>query len=172
MKYQPSPYLASRAGELLGDRLHALYGTERWDLIVPVPSSPEMLKKRLFHPCLEIGRGLQRRIKESTIEHALKHRGKRTPQARRSHEERLQGLRTVFTVNNARRIGEKRILLVEDVITTGATVAAASHALREAGARSIDVVALAEARVWRRFRSLIFALFQPPSGRIFRCTAP
>jgi predicted amidophosphoribosyltransferase len=163
MKYQPSPYLAYRAGECMADSIHHLYGDSSWDIIVPVPSSPAMLKKRLFHPCSEMSRALKRHLAGASIRHALQHQGNRAPQARRSHRERLRGLRKIFRVAKGRDVIGKRVLLVEDVITTGATVAAACHTLYEAGARSVDVIALAEARVWRRFRSRIFTLFNPQS---------
>jgi phosphoribosylpyrophosphate synthetase len=62
-------------------------------------------------------------------------------------------------VKSPLKLKGKRVLLVEDVITTGATIAAACHTLYEAGATSIDVVALAQASVWRRFRQRVFSLF-------------
>lgn len=166
MKYQPSPYLAYRAGELLSESLSTLFGDESWDRVIPVPSSPSMLKKRLFHPCAEMSRAILKCPREITIRHVLRHQGSRGPQARRSHSERLRGLKRVFRVTNVREVAERRILLVEDVITTGATVTAAAHALYQAGARSVDVVALAEARVWRRFRSRIFSLCEQGGPRI------
>jgi predicted amidophosphoribosyltransferase len=166
MKYQPSPYLAYLAGEFLAQHLPLLFPSPSWDLVIPVPSSPAMLKKRLFHPCSEMTKGIQKRVPGLTVRHALKHRGKRSPQAHRSHRERLQGLRHIFRINDPHRVTGKRVLLVEDVITTGATVAAACHALREAGVQSLDVIALAEARVWRRFRSRVFSLFEPQGAPI------
>ncbi len=166
MKYQPSPYLAYRAGELLAESLPALFGDGSWDRVIPVPSSPGMLKKRLFHPCAEMSRAMHRYGPGFTIRDALRHQGTRGPQARRSHSERLRGLKRVFRVSNVREVAGKRILVVEDVITTGATVAAAAHVLYQAGAHSVDVVALAEARVWRRFRSRIFSLCDRGGPRI------
>jgi len=158
MKYQPSPFLAYRAGDILAQHLPSLFGSSKWDLIIPVPSSPAMLKKRLFHPCAEMTRAIQKHLPGVAVRHALHHRGGRTPQARRSHRERLQGFKRIFDIRNGKEVAGRRILLVEDVITTGATVAAACHALSSAGVRSVDVLALAEARVWRRFRSRVYAL--------------
>lgn len=166
MKYRPSPYLAHRAGEILAQSLPSLFGDASWDHVIPVPSSPVMLKRRLFHPCSEMSGEIRRFTPGLTIRQALRHQGMRGPQARRSHSERLRGLKGVFRVTNDREVAGKRILLVEDVITTGATVAAAAHALYHAGAHSVDVVALAEARIWRRFRSRIFSLCDLESPRI------
>ena len=161
MKYHPSPYLAGIAGTFLTRHMAHLFGEDSWDLIVPVPSSPAMLKKRLFHPCLEMSKPIREGRRGTRIVHGLQHRGNRTPQARRSHQDRLKGLRGIFTVRNPALMRGKRVLLVEDVITTGATLEAASYALRAVGVRSLDVIALAEARVWRRFRSQVFGIFEP-----------
>jgi predicted amidophosphoribosyltransferase len=160
MKYQPSHHLARLAGAALAHHLPTLFEARSWDLIIPVPSSPAMLKRRLFHPCAEIARGIRENHPSLIITRHLKHRGGRSPQAHRSHAERLRGLKGIFYVRSPGKIAGKRILLVEDVITTGATIAAACHTLSEAGAASVDVVALAQAHVWRRFRQRVFSLFE------------
>ena len=166
MKYQPSPYLARLAGESLAQHLPTLFRPSSWDLVIPVPSSPAMLKKRLFHPCSEVARGMRRSHPSLILSYDLQHQGGRTPQAHRSHRERLRGLKGIFRVNGPLRVTGRRVLLVEDVITTGATIAAACHTLYEAGATSVDVVALAQASVWRRFRRRVFSLFEPNTACI------
>lgn len=158
MKYQPSVYLTRYAATLLRAATPVLFPKMSWDLIVPIPSSPKMLKKRLFHPCFEIARLLVKDIPGAKVSYALRHARKRSPQARLSHAERLQGLRRFFQVCSPLHIHGKSVLLVEDVITTGATIAAASHALYQAGATRVDVVALAQARVWTRFRDKVYKL--------------
>jgi predicted amidophosphoribosyltransferase len=52
----------------------------------------------------------------------------------------------------------KRVLLIEDVITTGATVTAAAECLKAAGATRVDVLALARTRVWQRFRHRVWVV--------------
>ena len=133
-----------------------MFGERTWDLIVPIPSSPKMLKKRLFHPCYEIAKIVAQGCPQAKVHYALRHARSRTPQARLSHEERLRGLRHFFKVRAPHTILGKRVLLVEDVMTTGATITAAAYALSVAGAAEIDVVSLAQARVWSRFRGLLF----------------
>jgi len=160
MKYHPSVYLTRYAATLLAEAMPLLFEKSDWDLMLPIPSSPEMLAKRAFHPCHEMARALRRSLPHCEVSHALRHTRKRTPQARRTHTERLEGLRGLFTVKNPTQILGKRVLILEDVITTGATIAAASHALRGAGAGSVDVLALAQARVWSRFRGRLHKLFE------------
>lgn len=155
MKYQPSVYLTRYAAHLLADRLAQLFNQPHWDVIVPVPSSPQMLKKRAFHPCVEMAWIINKRLSNCRIANALRHHRARSPQASRTHAERLQGFKHIFQIRRPHLIRNQRILLIEDVITTGATIAAASQILMEAGATSVDVLALAQARVWTRFRRLI-----------------
>lgn len=156
MKYQPSAYLTRYSAQLLQEELPRMFEECSWDLIIPIPSSPKMITKRLFHPCYEMAAIVARTVPQAKVIHALRHARVRAPQARLSHEERLRGLRNFFTVKKPHIISGKRILLIEDVITTGATIAAAAHALYAAGASEVDVVSLAQARVWSRFRSLLF----------------
>lgn len=172
MKYQPSQLLARLAGASLAQHLPTLFGPSSWDLVIPVPSSPAMLKKRLFQPCAEIARAMRENHPPLILSYELQHRGGRTPQAHRSHAERLRGLKGIFSVKSPLKLKGKRVLLVEDVITTGATIAAACHTLYEAGATSVDVVALAQASVWRRFRQRVFSLFEANTACISRVLPP
>lgn len=164
MKYKPSVYLTRYGAQLLSESIPRLFPETSWDLIVPIPSSPQMAKVRTFHPCYEMARTMQRALPCGAISHALRHTRSRTPQARRTHAERLEGVRKLFSVTSPSVIFNKRILLLEDVITTGATIAAASYALRVAGASRVDVLALAQARVWSRFRRRVYEVFETDRG--------
>jgi predicted amidophosphoribosyltransferase len=163
MKYHPSIYLTRYSGALMAQALPTLFPDRSWDRIVPIPSSPETLKKRHFHPCHEMAHIVKKALPNTKVSYALQHNRHRTAQAKRSHEERLRGLRTLFRVPKQAEIKGKRVLLVEDVITTGATIVAASQALYHAGACEVDVIALAQARVWARFRARLHKLMERSS---------
>lgn len=159
MKYRPSVTLARLGGTFIGRSLSTLFKDPSWDLIVPIPSSPRTLRKRLFHPCREIAQGLVESSTRIKISPALTHASRRAPQASLSHEDRLKGLVNMFRVSHPSSVEGRRILLVEDVVTTGATIAAATHILLSCGALSVDAVALAQARVWSRFRARLHRAF-------------
>ena len=95
------------------------------------------------------------------MQRLLRHRSFREPQALRSHEERIQGIKAMFAVTDRSKVKGRKVLLIEDVITTGATLAAAVTALQSAEACRVDVLALARAPVWGRFRSRINRLVPP-----------
>lgn len=160
MKYRPSPKLTRLAGEWMAHALVHLFEEQTWDLVVPIPSSPIAYRRRLFHPCGELARFVARKTPTSVYSEVLKHSSHRSPQALRTHAERLRGLKTLFTCTRPAHVCGKRILVVEDVITTGATISAAVYALRSAGAVDVDVFALARTPVWSRFRSRIGAIFK------------
>lgn len=162
MKYRPSVSLARMGGVYLAQTIPYLFDSyaERWDLIVPIPSSYETYKSRLFNPCEEMAHQLSKRLLHLPVVRVLTHEKRRKPQARSSHDERVRGLKKLFAVRTPSRVSlvGVRVLLVEDVITTGATITAAAHALREHGVASVDVIALARTRVWLRFRRRLWEL--------------
>jgi predicted amidophosphoribosyltransferase len=158
MKYRPSTLLAGLCGSLLKDSIPSLFNHSSWDLIIPVPSSRITYRKRLFHPCVELAHSISREL-TVPVRSALTHDTARLPQASLDHDARLRKLKKLFCVRNPRALQGTRILLVEDVITTGATIAAATYQLRMAGAVRVDIISLARTRVWRRFRARVSEIF-------------
>jgi ComF family protein len=159
MKYRPSVQLLSLASSILSQSVPSLFPGASWDIMVPVPSSSSTLRRRMLHPCRELARQVSRdhRI---PLQNALIHDQERLPQARLSHDDRLRRLFKLFDVRKDINLQGKRVLLIEDVITTGATVAAATYRLKRAGASRVDVLALARTRVWSRFRQRLYSLFE------------
>lgn len=155
MKYRPSKKLARLAGDLLAKALPLLLAEREWDLVVPIPSSAKTFRKRCFHPCVEMGYHIARTL-DIPLAQALMCNPKRDPQAKLHHDARLRGLKRIFTIRAASRVRNKRVLLIEDVITTGATVSAAAQCLKGAGATRVDVLALARTQVWQRFRHRVW----------------
>ncbi len=151
MKYRPSKKLARLAGELLTYAIPFLFEKQQWDILIPIPSSARMFRKRCFHPCVEMGHQVARAL-NIPLRQLLTTNSKRAPQASLHHDARLRGIRELFAVRSSKSIHNKRVLLLEDVITTGATLTAAAQCLKGAGAGSVDVVALSRAQVWQRFR--------------------
>lgn len=159
MKYRPSITLLDIAANLLLQATPHLFAERNWDALVPIPSSHRQLKKRLLHPCVELSRDISRNYSIPIVA-ALRHNKHRAPQATLSREKRLSGLGNLFRVNHPKRVAGKSILLIEDVITTGATVSAATRALQEYGALRVDVLALARTSVWKRFRARLNQVFK------------
>ena len=148
-KYGGVRTLARPLGELL---TRALPPAQAFDGIVPMPLHWWKRLTRTFNQSDLLAEEVSRRTGIPWVR-ALR-RVKRTQvQAGLSSAERRQNVRGAFRVTRADAIDGKRILLIDDVLTTGATAAAASAALRRAGAANVAVLALA--RVDRRMPQLL-----------------
>lgn len=123
---------------------------ERFDLIVPVPLHWRRQWRRGFNQSELLAREIGRR---SGVEvRALLRRTRATrAQAGLSHSGRRENVRTAFRLRRRTSLDGLRVLLVDDVLTTGSTASACARVLKRAGARRIAVVTVA--RVDRRFET-------------------
>ena len=133
---------------------------QHWDLIIPVPSSAASFYKRTFNQCaliaLEILREHEKAKPDSRLDLiSLRHTGKNPPQASLPHSRRLRNVRGAFQAVSESLRGAS-ILLVDDVVTTGATSAAATAALLNAGCLRVDLVALARSTAWGEYRGAVY----------------
>lgn len=115
------------------------------DVVVPVPLSRRRLIARRFNQAALLAQDVAR-IRKLAYEPLVLLRTRATPQqVGLTRAERKLNVRGAFAVppEQASRVAGRRVLLIDDVITTGATCGAAARALRRAGAMQIDVLALA-----------------------------
>ena len=111
------------------------------DALVPVPLHPRRLRERGFNQATEIARTLGRALERPLLLAGIRRRGAQVAQAGRGAAERLENVATAFVVE--RDLAGARLAIVDDVVTTGATVNALAAALRGAGAARCDVWAVA-----------------------------
>ena len=114
------------------------------DAIVPVPLHPRRKREREFNQAEYLARALERVFRKPMDHRSLRRTKDTGTQTALGAEARRQNLRDAFTVRDPAPFKGKRLVLVDDVFTTGATMDSCSRALRRAGAQ--DVVALAVAR--------------------------
>jgi ComF family protein len=128
-------------GALLGRGLRAVRGGVGGpDLILPVPLHPARLRERGFNQALEIARGPGRLLGLPLAAKACVRTRATAPQSALAGQARRRNLRGAFTVTGPL---PEWVAVVDDVVTTGATVEAVAQALKEAGARRVEVWAVA-----------------------------
>ncbi|MGV8929512.1 MAG: ComF family protein [Brevundimonas sp.] len=121
------------------------------DAVVPVPLHRFRLLSRRFNQAAEIARPLARDAGLDYLADALTRTSHTTSQGGKSARGRRLNVKKAFAVSEdgRRRIKGRRILLVDDVLTTGATAEACARALIEAGARGVNLAVVARVRTAR-----------------------
>jgi len=142
-KYGLDQSLAYALAECLGDELPL--GDADYDMVIPVPLHSGRLRWRGFNQAAMLGAAVARRI-DRPLELSTLVRVKATPpQTRQKRIERIKNLNRAFAVRRPTRVASRRILLIDDVMTTGATANECARTLIAAGARRVDVLTLARA---------------------------
>lgn len=159
-KYKGIRTLSKPLGELMA---RGLPSSERFDAIVPVPLHWRKKLSRGFNQADLLAETIGRRTGIPVI-HGLKRRRNTDTQAGLTNAMRRKNVDGAFVATSCAFQG-KRVLLIDDVVTTGATVSAAAKALCRAGAARVTVLTLA--RVDRRMPAM---LFKNPSQAEFAVT--
>lgn len=129
-------------GRLLGGFLadHPALGGP-YDVVVPVPLHPSRLRERGFNQSLELAKPLAERLGAPVSRGALVRLARTRPQAGLSRAERGANVRNVFDAHSL--VQGRRLLLVDDIATTCASLDSAARALLDKGAASVTVVVAA-----------------------------
>ncbi len=140
-KFGGSLPLISFLGHILAGLCREHYSvTARPDALVPVPLHASRLRRRGFSQCCEIARTAQKEAGIPVLPHLLQKAVPTPAQVSLGREERMK-LKQVFRVPE--RVDGYRLLLFDDVCTTGTTLRRAAEALLAAGAEKVDVAVLA-----------------------------
>jgi len=132
---------------LLASTLLECWDVTEIDLVVPVPLHPERQRERGYNQAALLGASLARLIGRPFKERTLSRVRNTQPQVGLSDSERSSNLRHAFRCALPAVAHGARVLLVDDVMTTGSTAESASEALLEGGALRVSVLTVARAVV-------------------------
>jgi ComF family protein len=149
LKYKNKRALAPPMGRLLFARALATHldaEGKRWDidLVVPVPLHGKRLRQRGFNQASLLLKAFEQEMGLRVCHRMLRRRRATPPQAGLTRKARLKNVKGAFEMTAGRDVKGKRVLLVDDVFTTGSTLAACAKILKKNGA--IEVSALVFAR--------------------------
>jgi ComF family protein len=143
LKYQGQSQVGTALGQLYGAELaYAGLGHE-FDLIVPVPLHRRKLARRGYNQAEAFATGLAAALPCASDAHALRRTEHTASQTRKGRAERWQNVAAVFEVAEPQAVLGRHILLVDDVLTTGATLESCGVALLAAGARAVSIATIA-----------------------------
>ena len=144
-KYGKRRYLASFLGRLLVDYIRDRADMAGYDAIIPVPLHWRRHWTRGFNQALDLARPLSRHFCIPVMKGNLRRVRYTTPQVGLLGKERESNIRNAFRARNPAKVAGKRLLLLDDVITSGATLNECARVLKRAGASWVTIVTLAQA---------------------------
>ena len=143
LKYKHQPEIGQMLGRVYGQDLLDANFKNAFDLIVPVPLHSSRRRIRGYNQSEEFGKGLSQILEVPCEDSYMTRSAKTETQTDKSKLNRWENVSSIFHVVKAEPIADKRILLVDDVVTTGATLEACGQALLMAGCRELSIACIA-----------------------------
>ena len=144
LKYKNRPEVGVMLGKVLGQKL-ADARIVKPEIIIPVPLHPSRKRKRGYNQSAKFAEGLAVKLNIPFSDTIITRLVKTDTQTKKNKLNRWQNVSEVFHVKDPATVKGKRILLVDDVVTTGATIEACAHILKQNGCAEINIACIAEA---------------------------
>ena len=145
LKYKGRKDIGIYLGRQYGQHLKYSPFFQTVQLIVPVPLHPKKLSQRGYNQSEQFAIGLGETMKIPVDPYAICRKKETETQTKKSRFRRWQNVAEVFDVTNPRSMEMKHVLIVDDVITTGATLESCIHALSSIHGIRISVATIAAA---------------------------
>ncbi|MCE7862136.1 MAG: ComF family protein [Bacteroidetes bacterium CHB5] len=145
LKYHNHPELGEALGRVFGHEMYENGYANEFDVIIPVPLHASRKRARGYNQSAHIAKGMGVALKAPWDESISTRKVNTRTQTSKTKTERWHNVETVFDIPDINKVQDKRVLLVDDVMTTGATLEACGTRLLEAGCRELSVACLAEA---------------------------
>jgi ComF family protein len=144
-KYNGKIYIGEILGRLMAEYTYPLFNVSENSLIVPVPLHPKKLRERGFNQSLILAKEISKKFAVSLDFMTLRRHINTEPQISLGKKERESNVHGVFSVTDPDKIKGQRIILVDDVYTSGSTVKECARALMKNKAAAVAVITLARA---------------------------
>jgi ComF family protein len=145
LKFNGRQNLAGLLSPLMTTVFFECWSRSEFDLVVPVPLHPKRRRERGFNQAALLARGIARQIAVPFAENVLARTRNTSPQVGLTDANRMRNVRGAFRCFKSEEVDSRRVLLIDDVMTTGATAASAADALMAAGAHRVSVLTAARA---------------------------
>lgn len=142
-KYKGRADIGKYMGKLLGVELKKYNWLDNIDVIIPVPLHRKKEYRRGFNQSVAFAEGLAEISGKPMISHILKRVKNTDTQTHKSRAERIDNMKDVFELRNQKLADQKHVLLVDDVLTTGATLEACALAMLKSAEVKISIATLA-----------------------------
>ncbi len=143
LKYKGREEIGEELGRWLGEKLLQNTDYQDIDSVVPVPLHKKRLRERGYNQVEKFGLEIAKKLNIEYIDAVLKKKLYNTKQSKRNRDSRWVNTSETFDIENASLLENKHILLVDDIVTTGATIEACAHALKSIPNIKISIATMA-----------------------------
>ena len=142
MKYRGAKELCVYMGRLMGQQLAQSAWIENIDALVPLPLFAQRQRQRGYNQSALLCDGIAEVLQKLVLKEVVVRSTATESQTRKNRVERWQNMEGRFEISNAAQIEGKHLLLVDDVVTTGATLESCGRALLQAQATQLSIATL------------------------------
>ena len=146
LKYYDQPEVGVVMGRLMASEVKDSGFFSDVDALVPVPLARRRQRQRGYNQCLMLARGVSESTGLGVVEGVIAREKFERSQTKLDRWERMDNVDGLFELCDADRLRDKHVVLIDDVMTTGATICACANALRHVQGLRISVLTLAFAR--------------------------
>lgn len=142
-KYHNQPQVATYMGKLMGQKLMSIHESQPFDYVIPVPLHPLKRRLRGYNQAEKLADGIAEILKVPvSTKHIIRQTANKT-QTNKGLYDRWINVSSIFSVKQTGELENKHVLLVDDVITSGATIEASAQPLTNIPGIQVSIVSLA-----------------------------
>ncbi|MEM1327628.1 MAG: ComF family protein [Bacteroidota bacterium] len=145
LKYKNARNVGVELGKTFGQKLTQTAHFQDIDAIVPVPLHPRKLRKRGYNQSEAFSEGLATSMQKMHLPNGLKRIRHGRSLTQKSRQERYETIKEAYRVHEAEKLSGKHILLIDDVLTTGATIEVCARELLRLPDTKVSVAVIAKA---------------------------
>lgn len=142
-KYDKKIHLGRRLAQRLGESISQEKGFAGCDMVIPVPLHRARQRERGFNQSEVLAEGISQATGLPLLKDVLKRKKNTKDQTYLNVQQRAENVKGAFVVTQPERISDKKVILVDDVMTTGATLNECARMLQKAGATRVFAATLA-----------------------------
>jgi len=145
LKYNNKPEIGVELGNYLGQEMKK-NNLDDFDMLIPVPLHPKRQKTRGYNQSEEIAKGITQVIEKEIDTKSIIRNTYTNTQTQKNKTERWDNVEGIFTIKNLKKLENKHILIVDDVITTGSTIESLANVIKTIPNTKISIASLAVAK--------------------------
>ena len=143
LKYGSKFGIGLKLGKQIAHRFESTIKVWKADYIIPVPLHPVKKAERGYNQAFYIAKGIGRYLDMPVKENVIKRKRYTSTQTKLTLKERKENIKNAFEIKSSKGVAGKRIIIVDDVITTGATTSECAGILINSGAEKVFTVSAA-----------------------------